>query len=64
MRINLDKTRDFIKETGTDVVLQNLLTVVPVVGLLSRVEDFKPVINEDEVDAMFDAPLEMFLEVC
>lgn len=43
-------------------ISSNLLTVVPVVGLLARVEDFKPVINEDEVDALFDAPLEMFLE--
>ncbi|KAL0450986.1 UNVERIFIED_CONTAM: Nudix hydrolase 15, mitochondrial [Sesamum latifolium] len=43
-------------------ISSNLLTVVPVVGLLTRVEDFKPVLNEDEVDAMFDAPLEMFLQ--
>lgn len=44
-------------------ILQNLLTVVPVIGLLSRIEDFKPVVNADEVDALFDAPLEMFLQV-
>ncbi|KAK4418921.1 Nudix hydrolase 15, mitochondrial [Sesamum alatum] len=43
-------------------ISSNLLRVVPVVGLLSRVEDFKPVVNEDEVDAIFDAPLEMFLQ--
>ncbi|KAH6837546.1 nudix hydrolase-like protein 15 [Perilla frutescens var. hirtella] len=43
-------------------ISSNLLTVVPVIGLLSRVEDFKPVLNADEVDALFDAPLEMFLE--
>lgn len=43
---------------------QNLLTVVPVIGLLSRVGEFKPVLNADEVDVIFDAPLEMFLEVC
>lgn len=42
---------------------QNLLTVVPVVGLLSKAEGFNPVLNEDEVDAIFDAPLEMFLKV-
>ncbi|KAK4342702.1 hypothetical protein RND71_038518 [Anisodus tanguticus] len=30
----------------------HLLTVVPVVGLLSTVEEFKPVLNADEVDAM------------
>ncbi|PIN13364.1 hypothetical protein CDL12_14008 [Handroanthus impetiginosus] len=43
-------------------ISSNLLRVVPVVGLLSRVEDFKPVLNADEVDAIFDAPLEMFLQ--
>ncbi|KAK4396094.1 Nudix hydrolase 15, mitochondrial [Sesamum angolense] len=43
-------------------ISSNLLTVVPVVGVLTRVEDFKPVLNEDEVDAIFDAPLEMFLQ--
>ncbi|KAG8377058.1 hypothetical protein BUALT_Bualt09G0128500 [Buddleja alternifolia] len=43
-------------------ISSNLLTVVPVIGLLSSVEDFKPVLNVDEVDTIFDAPLEMFLE--
>ncbi|KAL3830206.1 hypothetical protein ACJIZ3_019008 [Penstemon smallii] len=42
--------------------MQNLLSVVPVVGILSRVEEFKPVLNADEVDVIFDAPLKMFLE--
>nr|XP_016432415.1 PREDICTED: nudix hydrolase 15, mitochondrial-like [Nicotiana tabacum] len=40
----------------------HLLTVVPVVGLLSRVEEFKPALNADEVDAIFDVPLDMFLK--
>lgn len=43
--------------------MQHLLTVVPVVGLLSRVEEFKPALNADEVDAIFDVPLDMFLKV-
>lgn len=43
--------------------MQHLLTVVPVVGLLSRVEEFKPLLNADEVDAIFDVPLDMFLKV-
>ncbi|KAL8039089.1 hypothetical protein ABFS82_10G012400 [Erythranthe guttata] len=43
-------------------ISSNLLRVVPVVGLLSRIQDFKPVLNPDEVDAIFDAPLEMFLQ--
>lgn len=43
-------------------ISQHQLRVVPVVGLLSRIEDFKPVPNTDEVDAVFDVPLEMFLK--
>ncbi|KAL7095265.1 hypothetical protein ACP275_10G012900 [Erythranthe tilingii] len=44
-------------------ISSNLLRVVPVVGLLlSRIQDFKPVLNPDEVDVIFDAPLEMFLQ--
>ncbi|XP_073034213.1 nudix hydrolase 15, mitochondrial-like [Primulina eburnea] len=43
-------------------ISSNLLSVVPVVGLLSKVEEFDPALNEDEVDAIFDAPLEMFLK--
>ena len=33
------------------------------VGLLARKGDFRPSLNIDEVDAIFDVPLEMFLEV-
>ncbi|KAH0634789.1 hypothetical protein KY284_037575 [Solanum tuberosum] len=40
----------------------HLLMVVPVVGLLSRIEEFKPLLNADEVDAIFDVPLDIFLE--
>ncbi|XP_052173633.1 nudix hydrolase 15, mitochondrial-like [Diospyros lotus] len=43
-------------------ISQHQLVVAPVVGLLSQIEDYKPVLNADEVDAIFDAPLEMFLE--
>ncbi|KAH0632807.1 hypothetical protein KY284_035593 [Solanum tuberosum] len=42
----------------------HLLTVVPVVGLLSRIEEFKPLLNADEVDAIFDVPLDIFLKMC
>ncbi|XP_023519154.1 nudix hydrolase 11-like isoform X1 [Cucurbita pepo subsp. pepo] len=38
------------------------MTVVPVLGLLSRKEAFKPTPSAAEVDAIFDAPLEMFLK--
>ncbi|KAF2288499.1 hypothetical protein GH714_007937 [Hevea brasiliensis] len=41
---------------------QHQLRVVPVVGLLARIQDFKPRLNIDEVDAIFDVPLEMFLK--
>lgn len=42
---------------------QKGMTVVPVLGLLSRKEAFKPTPSAAEVDAIFDAPLEMFLKV-
>ncbi|XP_008798246.1 nudix hydrolase 15, mitochondrial-like [Phoenix dactylifera] len=41
---------------------RHLLRVVPVIGLLSDNQAFKPVANADEVEAIFDAPLEMFLK--
>ncbi|CAL5335192.1 unnamed protein product [Camellia sinensis] len=41
---------------------QHQVIVVPVVGLLSRIGDFKAAPNVDEVDAIFDAPLEMFIK--
>ncbi|KAK4800852.1 hypothetical protein SAY86_021339 [Trapa natans] len=41
---------------------QHLLTVVPVVGLLRNPEGFVPTLNADEVDFIFEAPLEMFLK--
>lgn len=43
--------------------MQNQLRVVPVVGLIAKIEDYRPVLNFDEVDAIFDVPLEMFLKV-
>jgi coenzyme A diphosphatase NUDT7 len=41
---------------------RTLLTVVPVIGLLEDVKPFIPVPNPEEVDAVFDVPLEMFLK--
>ncbi|XP_017977328.1 PREDICTED: nudix hydrolase 15, mitochondrial isoform X1 [Theobroma cacao] len=67
--------REAMEEIGLDSYLvqvvaklepfisQNQLRVVPVVGLLAKIEDFSPVLNCDEVDAVFDVPLEMFLKV-
>uniref|UniRef100_R7W259 Nudix hydrolase 15, mitochondrial n=1 Tax=Aegilops tauschii TaxID=37682 RepID=R7W259_AEGTA len=40
----------------------HLLVVVPIVGILSDIEGFKPVLNIDEVDDIFDVPLEMFVK--
>ncbi|KAI4331606.1 hypothetical protein MLD38_029781 [Melastoma candidum] len=41
---------------------QRLNDVVPVVGLIEKMEEFNPLLNADEVDAIFDAPLDMFLK--
>ncbi|KAG6745301.1 hypothetical protein POTOM_051952 [Populus tomentosa] len=57
--------REAMEEIGLDphLVQVHQLKVVPVVGLLARVEDFKPVLNTNEVDTLFDVPLEMFLKI-
>lgn len=49
-----------------DIILyfvQHLLRVIPVIGLLSNIEEFNPAPNDAEVEVVFDAPLEMFLKV-
>ncbi|KAK7246396.1 hypothetical protein RIF29_41264 [Crotalaria pallida] len=38
------------------------VTVIPVVGILTDKDAFSPVLNPAEVEAMFDAPLDMFLK--
>jgi hypothetical protein len=38
--------------------------VVPVIGILSDIQAFIPVLNVAEVHEIFDVPLEMFLKVC
>lgn len=38
------------------------MTVVPVIGLLRDRKAFVPALNPAEVEAIFDAPLEMFLK--
>jgi len=43
--------------------LQHLLRVIPVIGILSNMKAFKPTPNPAEVEAIFDAPLEMFIKV-
>ncbi|KAK3140484.1 hypothetical protein QOZ80_5AG0401650 [Eleusine coracana subsp. coracana] len=41
---------------------KNGLNVVPVIGMISDKALFKPILNEAEVEDIFDAPLEMFLK--
>ncbi|KAL2494758.1 Nudix hydrolase 15 [Forsythia ovata] len=41
---------------------KHLLRVIPVIGILSNNKDFSPYPNASEVEAVFDAPLEMFLK--
>lgn len=67
--------REAKEEIGLDPSLVNVvtifepfvtklgITVVPVVGILSDKSAFDPVLNAGEVEAIFDAPLEMFLKV-
>ncbi|GMH05492.1 hypothetical protein Nepgr_007332 [Nepenthes gracilis] len=67
-------TREAWEEIGLDPSLVNVVTilepflskhllrVVPVIGILSNKDAFKPVLNADEVEAVFDAPLEMFIK--
>ncbi|KAM1108210.1 hypothetical protein ACFX2I_004908 [Malus domestica] len=67
-------TREAKEEIGLDPKLVNVVTVlepflskhllrvVPVIGILNEKEAFKPNPNPAEVEAVFDAPLEMFLK--
>lgn len=43
--------------------VQQGMTVIPVIGILSNKEAFNPGPNAAEVEAIFYAPLEMFLKV-
>ncbi|XP_073301276.1 nudix hydrolase 15, mitochondrial-like [Primulina huaijiensis] len=67
-------TREAKEEIGLDPSLVNVVTclepflskhllrVIPVIGILSNKKDFTPSPNAAEVEAIFDAPLEMFLK--
>ncbi|KAJ0989360.1 hypothetical protein J5N97_007716 [Dioscorea zingiberensis] len=67
-------TREAKEEIGLDPSLvsvvtvlepflsKHLLRVVPVISILSDKQSFKPVLNTDEVETIFDVPLEMFLK--
>lgn len=49
--------------TRTSFFSQIGLTVVPVLGILYDMKAFSPSPNAAEVEAIFDAPIEMFLKV-
>ncbi|XP_010460666.1 PREDICTED: nudix hydrolase 15, mitochondrial-like isoform X1 [Camelina sativa] len=67
-------TREAEEEIGLDPSLvdvvtslepflsKHLLRVIPVIGILRDKTKFKPIPNPGEVEAVFDAPLEMFLK--
>ncbi|XP_051129067.1 nudix hydrolase 15, mitochondrial-like [Andrographis paniculata] len=67
-------TREAKEEIGLDPSMVNvvaclepflskhLLRVIPVIGILSNNKEFHPSPNAAEVEAVFDAPLEMFLK--
>ncbi|KAL4367351.1 hypothetical protein GQ457_05G034490 [Hibiscus cannabinus] len=67
-------TREAHEEIGLDPSLVNIVTVlepflskhllrvVPVIGILNDKKAFKPTPNADEVDEVFNAPLEMFIK--
>lgn len=67
-------TREAKEEIGLDPSLvdvvtvlepflsKHLLRVVPVIGILNDKRAFKPTPNPAEVEAVFDAPLEMFIK--
>ncbi|XP_044496966.1 nudix hydrolase 15, mitochondrial-like isoform X2 [Mangifera indica] len=66
--------REAKEEIGLDPSLVNVVTVlqpfvtkigmavVPVIGILSERKAFIPALSADEVEAIFDAPLEIFLK--
>ncbi|KAG8087180.1 hypothetical protein GUJ93_ZPchr0010g8617 [Zizania palustris] len=60
--IGLDPSLITVVTSLEHFLSKHLLVVVPIVGILSDIEAFKPVLNVDEVDDIFDVQLEMFLK--
>ncbi|XP_044957171.1 nudix hydrolase 15, mitochondrial-like isoform X2 [Hordeum vulgare subsp. vulgare] len=60
--IGLDPSLVTVVSSLEHFLSKHLLVVVPVVGILSDIHAFKPILNVDEVDDIFDVPLEMFLK--
>ncbi|KAL5989562.1 Nudix hydrolase 15, mitochondrial [Asimina triloba] len=60
--IGLDRSLVKVATVMEPFLSKHLLRVVPVIGILSDRKAFKPALNTAEVEAIFDAPLEMFLK--
>ncbi|KAL6644303.1 hypothetical protein ACP70R_015911 [Stipagrostis hirtigluma subsp. patula] len=60
--IGLDSALVTVVASLDHFLSKHLLVVVPVVGVLSDIQAFKPVLNVSEVEEIFDVPLEMFLK--
>ncbi|KAL6901000.1 hypothetical protein ACP4OV_005676 [Aristida adscensionis] len=60
--IGLDPSLVTVVASLEHFLSKHLLVVVPVVGILSDIQAFKPVLNVAEVDEIFDVPVEMFLK--
>ncbi|XVF40385.1 hypothetical protein PTKIN_Ptkin01aG0109100 [Pterospermum kingtungense] len=60
--IGLDPSLVNVVTVLEPIFTKNRMIVVPVVGILSDAKTFSPSLSADEVEAIFDAPLEMFLK--
>ncbi|GJN16437.1 hypothetical protein PR202_gb03425 [Eleusine coracana subsp. coracana] len=60
--IGLDPALVTVATSLEHFLSKHLLVVVPVVGILSDIQVFNPLLNTSEVDEIFDVPLEMFLK--
>ncbi|CAN6444232.1 unnamed protein product [Victoria cruziana] len=60
--IGLDPSSVTVVTVIEPFLSKHLLRVAPVVCILPNKESFTPSVNKSEVDAIFDAPLEMFLK--
>ncbi|WOL08261.1 nudix hydrolase 15, mitochondrial-like isoform X1 [Canna indica] len=60
--IGLDPSLVTVVTVLESFLSKHLLRVSPVIGILPNKEAFRPAANTDEVDEIFDAPLEMFLK--
>ncbi|KAK9706763.1 hypothetical protein RND81_07G150000 [Saponaria officinalis] len=60
--IGLDQSLVDVVCTLDSFTMKNGMVVVPVIGLLHNKAAYRPTLNAAEVEAIFDAPLDMFLK--